>query len=93
MNVLYWAVPARSSNCIAPVESFAANIGVDSAVILLRDVSDMVPSKSVVGVMVKAAVLPAVGPHAPVAVWAPEDCPPTVMMKLPVVLPVTVQLI
>lgn len=93
MNVLYWAVPDRISNCTAPVESFAANIGVETAVILFRDVREMVPLKSVVGVMVNAEVPVAVGPHVPVAVCDPDDCPPTVIVKLPAVLPVTVQLI
>jgi hypothetical protein len=43
-------------------------MAVETAVICLRDVSEMVPSKSVVGVMVNEAVEEVVGPKEPVAV-------------------------
>lgn len=62
----------------------------ETAVIDLQETSETEPSKSLVGVIVKAAVLVVVGPKLPLAALATDVCPPIETVMLPDVLPVIV---
>ena len=73
------AVPALELNVTDALEG----------VITLID-NTTVPSKSVVGTMLKGTVEIALGPTAPVVLMFPEVKPPNAMVKLPAVLPVIV---
>ena len=70
---------------------FARNTGELMPVMAFSEETDNAPSKSFVGVMVKPAVEVVVGPNAPLAVVAAEDCPPNAKTTLPVVRPLMVQ--
>jgi hypothetical protein len=67
-------------------------VAVEAAVICLMDMT-IFPSKSVVGAIESVPVDVALGPQALVAKYAPEVCPPNVIVKVPAVLLVTVNAI
>jgi len=91
-NTLVFEFPPRISQTLVP-ELFVSTVcGVDAAVIDFIDTT-IVPLKSLVGVIWRASVLVAIGPHAPLAEIDDKVCPPNVIVNVPAVLPVTVYVI